>query len=169
MKRVMLILAIATAASAQQTGRQRSITHPSQLAPDWKIEITTSGGITGGGSGGLTVSSDGALIIAFGSSPTAKRCTYQLTAAELQPIDAAVRNAQPRSWMECYSLADISTHCCDLIRTSLTLSARNGSDRYATSWLIAPEGLPQDLRSLVDMLRGPAGLDARYRPLCATQ
>ena len=61
MKRVMLILAIAITASAQPGGRQRSITHPAQLAPDWKIEITTSGGITGGGTGGLIVSANGAL------------------------------------------------------------------------------------------------------------
>ncbi|HYS53764.1 MAG TPA: hypothetical protein VER58_08410 [Thermoanaerobaculia bacterium] len=169
MKRAMLILAIAATASAQQSGRQRSIAHPVQLGPDWGIEITTSGGITGGGSGGLIVSSDGALIIAFGSNPSAKRCTFQLTAVELQDLVTAVGNGRPRSWMECYSLADVGTHCCDLIRTNVTLSARNGRDLYMTSWLTGTESLPQDLHRLIELLRGPAGLDSRYRPLCATQ
>jgi len=168
MKRVMLILAIAITASAQPGGRQRSITHPAQLAPDWKIEITTSGGITGGGTGGLIVSANGALTITFGSSPAARRCTFQLTPSELQTLAARVENLRPRSWMECYSLANVGTHCCDLIRTNLTLSARNGGDLYITSWLTGSE-LPQDLRDLIETLKGPAGVDSRYRQLCATQ
>jgi hypothetical protein len=31
--------------------------------------------------------------------------------------------------LECYSLADVNTHCCDLIRTNLTLSG-NLDARY---------------------------------------
>ena len=124
-------------------------------------------------SDGTEVTSDikedpGALTITFGSSPAARRCTFQLTPAELQTLAARVENLRPRSWMECYSLANVGTHCCDLIRTNLTLSARNGGDLYITSWLTGSE-LPQDLRDLIETLKGPAGVDSRYRQLCATQ
>jgi hypothetical protein len=148
-----------------QAGRQRPVNPPTAPITDWKIEITTDGGITGGGSGGLIVSSDGSLVITFGTG-SSKRCTYRLTAGELQAVDAAVRNARPTAWWECYSAADVSTHCCDLIRTTLTLSARNGRDVYTTSWLIAT--LPADLENIHNVLRGNGGIDAHYRALCLT-
>ena len=161
-----LILIAATTASPQST-RQRSAAHPAQLPADWKIEITTSGGFTGSGNGGLIVTADGTLTITpFGNNSASRRCSYQLSAQELQGLDAAVRSARPQSWMECYSLANVNTHCCDLIRTSLSLST--GRDLYVTSWLTGSEGFPQDLKSLIDQLRGPASLDTRYRPLCVT-
>jgi len=167
MKRAFfLIMTIAAAASAQQSGRQRSVAHPAQSAGDWKIEITSTGGITGGGNGGLIVSSDSVLVITFGSTPQSKRCSFQLTADELRAVDDAVRSARPRAWAECHSLADVSTHCCDLIHTTLSLSVRSGRDLYITSWLLEP--LPADLQALFALLRGPASLDARYRPLCTT-
>jgi hypothetical protein len=171
MKRAIIasfvLLIVAAAASARQS-RQRAALHPAQLPADWKIEITTSGGFSGGGSGGLIVSADGSLIITFGSAAGSKRCTFQLNAGELQALDALVRSARPRSWMECYSLADVNTHCCDLIRTSLTLSARAGADLYVTSWLTGSQGFPQDLETLIGLLQGSGGLDARYRRLCVT-
>ena len=141
-------------------GRQRA----SLPAPaDWKIEITTTGGIAGTGTGGLTVSSNGTLVITLINK---KSCTYPLTASELQMISAALANAAPGKWLECYSLADVSTHCCDMVTTTMKLSQRGGRDVFVTSWLMAP--LPADLQGLVDVLRGPAGIDTRYRQLCAT-
>ncbi len=163
-----LLILIAGTTASPQGARQRSSQHPVQLAADWKIEIATSGGFTGSGNGGLIVSADGTLVLTFGNGPAAKRCTFQLSAQELQALDTVVRSARPQSWMECYSLANFNTHCCDLIRTSFSLSARSGADVYVTSWLTAAEGLPQDLKTLIEMLRGPASLDARYRPLCVT-
>ena len=77
-------------------------------------------------------------------------------------------NARPGAWLECYSFAEIRTHCCDLIRTTMTLSQRGNRDVFTTSWLTGAPPFPNDLQNLVDLLRGPAGIDARYRPLCAT-
>jgi len=169
MKRVLIALAIVTvaaAADAQQRGRQRSVTAPAPIAADWKIELTSSGGLTGGGVGGLIVSSNGALIVTFGSNP--KRCTYQLNADELSSLTAAVGNLRPRSWTECFSLADVSTHCCDLVRTNLTLTSRGGRDMYATSWITGAE-LPQDLQRLIETLQSADSFGERYRRLCAKQ
>ena len=158
----LMIIAASTAARAQ---RQRTVTPPVPVS-DWKIEITTDGGFTGNGSGGLLVSSDGILVMTLGPSSTAKRCTFQLSKSELQVIDAAVRSANPAAWLECYSLADVKTHCCDLIRTTLSLTTNSGRDQSVTSWLNGT--LPSDLQALLDVLRGSAGVDVRYRPLCAT-
>jgi hypothetical protein len=148
-----------------QSGRQRPATPSAPTVSDWKIEMTTDGGFAGIGVGGLTVSSDGSLTITLMSS---KKCTYQLTAAELQSLNAAVNNARPGSWLECYSLADTRTHCCDLVRTTMTLSEHGNRDVFTTSWLTGAPPFPMDLENLVDLLRGPAGIDARYRPLCAS-
>ena len=148
-----------------QSGRQRPVTPSTPAVSDWKIEIKTDGGFAGIGVGGLTVSSDGTLTITLMSS---KKCTYQLTASELQSVSAAVNNARPAAWLECYSFADVKSHCCDLVRTTMTLSERGNRDVFTTSWLTGAPAFPIDLESLVDLLRGPAGIDARYRPLCAS-
>jgi len=151
----LLLLAI-------ESGRQRAAAPAAPLG-DWKIEISTTGGFSGAGTGGVTVSSNGVLVITLINK---KECTYQLTAGELQMLNAAVANAQPGTWLECYSLANVSTHCCDLVTTTLKLTQRGGRDLFVTSWLMGP--LPADLQNLVDVLRGPAGIDTRYRQLCAT-
>ena len=144
-------------------GRQRVVI-PAAPVRDWKIEITTTGGIAGGGVGGVTVSSSGVLTITLINK---KQCTYQLTDAELQMLNAAIASAQPGNWLECYSLANVNTHCCDLVTTSLKLSEHGDHDVFVTSWLTGGT-LPPDLQNLIDVLRGPAGIDTRYRQLCAT-
>jgi hypothetical protein len=167
MTRAIVAMLFAAAAASAQT-RQRSATHPVEAPSDWKIEITTSGGITGGGAGGLIVSADGTLVMTLGNNAASKRCTYQLRTDELQALDAIVRTSRPQSWMECYSLANVNTHCCDLIRTNMSLSTRAGRDLYITSWFLGSEGLPQDLKALAELLRGAGSLDARNRPSCVT-
>lgn len=142
--------------------RQRASLPP---VADWQIEITTTGGITGTGTGGLTVSSKGTLVITLINK---KQCTYSLTASELQMVSAAVAGTTPGNWLECYSLADVSTHCCDLITSTMRLTQRGGRDVYITSWLTGTPPFPADLQNLVDVLRGPSGIDGHYRPLCAT-
>ena len=145
--------------------RQRAAAPAQPVITDWTIEITTEGGFTGGGVGGMTVSSDGTLTIVMGA---AKKCTYRLSPGEVQSVTAAVSVTRPGTWMECYSLADVRTHCCDLVTTRLKLSERGGRDVFITSWLTGAPPFPIDLQNLVDLLRGPAGIDARYRPLCAS-
>jgi hypothetical protein len=147
---------------ALESGRQRA-SLPPVIPADWKIEISTTGGFAGSGTGGFTVASNGVLTITLINK---KQCTYQLTASELQMLNSAVANTQPATWLECYTLADQSKHCCDLVTTTLKLSERDGRDVFVTSWLMGP--LPVDLQQLVDVLRGPAGIETRYRQLCAT-
>ncbi|HEY6843836.1 MAG TPA: hypothetical protein VI391_06685 [Thermoanaerobaculia bacterium] len=149
-----MLTALIVLALAQQ--RQRPST---PAAPAWTIELSTDGGFTGSGSGGLTVGSDGKLGITLVNK---KQCTFQLSTTELQSLNDAIANARPAAWLECYSLADLSTHCCDLIRTTLKL---NAGKTYVTSWLNG-SGFPADLQAIVEALRGPGGIDARYRPLC---
>ena len=143
-------------------GRQRASLPP---PADWKIEISTTGGIAGVGTGGLTLSSNGTLVITLINK---KSCSYQLTASELQMAGSAIGAASPGGWLECYVLADTRTHCCDLITTTMTMTRNGGRDVYVVSWLTGTPPFPADLQNLVDVLRGPAGIDARYRQLCAS-
>ena len=131
-------------------------------ATDWKIEITTTGGIAGIGTGGMTVSSDGMITI---TSISGENCAYQLKAEDLQSLKGALQNAQPAAWLECYSPADVHMHCCDLVRTTMTMSQGGGRDVFTTSWLTGIPPFPTDPRNLVDLFRGPGGIDARYRAL----
>ena len=114
----------------------------------WNIEITTTGGIAGNGSGTVTLSSDGVAMITHG----AQRCAYRVPPDELAAIDAAVRSAQPAQWEESYEVA----RCCDLIRTTVKL--RRGRNEYLTSSLTGAT-FPSDLENLVARLK-------RYRALC---
>ena len=148
---------------ALESGRQRAVKMPVQQATGWNIQVMSTGGFGGGGAGSMTVSSDGAIVML--DNP---RCKFQLTPSELQSLDAAVKAAQPATWMECYSLADINTHCCDLIHWTVTLSTAGGRNVYSTSFYMITPAVPLDLDNILELLIGPAGLHSRYRTLCAT-
>lgn len=143
------------------TARQRAVKMPLQQFADWKIELTSTGGITGRGAGSLVVRYDGSIVVNGNN-----RCSYQLTAGDLQALSDAIRNAQPDSWRECYSFANANTHCCDLIQWTVTLTARDGRDNYRTSFIETT--LPQNLKAIVDLLLAPSGLLSRYGPLCTS-
>ena len=148
---------------ALESGRQRAVKMPVQQATDWNIQVTSTGGFGGGGAGSLTVTSDGVIVML--DNP---RCKYKLTPNELQTLDAAVKAAQPSNWLECYSLADVSTHCCDLFHWTVTLSTARGRNNYTTSFYMITPAVPLDLDNILELLIGPAGLHSRYRTLCAT-
>src|SRR5215470_6756881 len=113
------------------SGRMRA-SLPPQPVTDWKVDLSTSGGFTGAGSGNFVVTSDGMFVTSVGPD---KQCPFHLTPEEVRAIDDAIRNSRPTVWSECHTLADQRTHCCDLIRTSMTLSERGGRDVYVTSWI----------------------------------
>src|SRR5437764_5034875 len=126
------------------SGRQRAVKLPFQQVTDWRIELTSTGGFSGAGAGSLAVRYDG-LIVMYGSN----RCSYQLTAGDLQAVNNAIRNAQPDSWLECYTLANVNTHCCDLVQWTLTVTARDGRDTYTTSFI--QTNVPPDLKNILDL------------------
>jgi hypothetical protein len=162
-----VIAASATAVEPTQNLRRRAV-RPAVQIQGWSIEITTQGGFTGSGNGGVTVSSDGKIgILLLGDS--APRCTFQLDAAALASVTRVVTLASPQTWVESYVPAPLQRRCCDMITTSLRLT-RNEDGRdvvYETRWLGGASSLPFDLADLIStVINGESSVRSRYIPLC---
>ena len=111
----------------------------------WKVEITTSGGFTGRGNGGIAVDSTGAIqVTSFGGA----RCAFTMTADELKRFEALLAQANPEKWKESYAPEN---KCCDRIEYVLTLTI--AEKKYTTNWIDSPLPMPKDLVALTDALR----------------
>jgi hypothetical protein len=127
--RAIFLMVLATACAAA----------PRPVRP-WHIELTSSGGIAGRGTGSYALDSKGALTV---TTMTRQQCTYTLTDAELQRIEKLLAAARLDAWKDSY-LPENS--CCDRIEWDLAID-RAGVKR-TTKWLEEPP-LPKDLVALV--------------------
>ena len=127
--------------------------------PAWRIEITTTGGFTGHGSGALTVDADGSLT-------TRPGCRLRLTAADLKTLGELVAKSKPQEWKPSYVQPANPHGCCDMIGTTLTLT--RGNSRWTSSWFDDHLPLPQDLDAIVSAVWAPAPttIRARYKAQC---
>lgn len=114
------------------------------LAP-WKIELTTSGGIAGKGTGSYTIDSDGAITV---TTMTGTQCTYKATDQELRTLTELLTDARPTTWKSSYSPENI---CCDRITYSLRVTAAGATK--PVSWIDDPLPMPHDLSALADAVR----------------
>jgi hypothetical protein len=110
----------------------------------WKLELTTSGGFTGRGSGSIAIDSKGALELKM---PNGVQCSETASEAELKQYDELLADARPREWKRSYSPQN---KCCDRIQHNLTLTAAKKT--YETEWISAPLPMPKDLSALGDAL-----------------
>ena len=109
----------------------------------WKVELVTSGGITGRGNGNITIESTG---VVSATSMSGRGCTFTLTPDELRPVADAVRRA--RTWAPSYLPQDT---CCDRIESALTLT--RGGKVQKTVWITEPLPMPADLTALADAIQ----------------
>lgn len=160
-----VIAAIASDASA--IGRRRTV-KPAVKIGAWSIAITTQGGFSGSGSGGVTVSSEGRAGVFF-IGDAVPRCTFELDRATLDALSSLVVQAAPQTWVESYVPAPLQARCCDMITTSMRLT-RVEDDReavYETRWLSAGPPFPYDLSDLIGAVAfGDASIRTRYTALC---
>jgi hypothetical protein len=136
---------------------------PPQRPGQWSIELTTSGGFDGRGSGGLTITSGGELTVA---KRERKSCTFTITGNEKRAIGQLVRAADPGKWVASYALASNPEGCCDQIRTTLKLTE---GGTYVTYWFNRAGPMPPDLTAIARRLFAaddPASLRSRYFPQC---
>ena len=111
----------------------------------WKVEIETSGGLTGRGTGGILITSDGVLQAATES----KNCQAKLTPGELKTIARLISRARPRAWRPSYQRADNPYGGADQFQYRLRLTT--GAETHETFWYDATgSGMPQDLRALAE-------------------
>ncbi|HEX9161286.1 MAG TPA: hypothetical protein VF980_06225 [Thermoanaerobaculia bacterium] len=173
----LLILTITSAYAADRTRAvNRPVVETSHVTPidgPWKIELTTSGGFGGGGTGDIRVDSDGNLTV--GQFVTnGKSCRFVLLPGELAQLNTIVRSIQPDLWFGSYVPADSRQLCCDLVFTKVVLertelvegNSRPQTGHYETQFLETRRA-PHDLMLLANVLAGgPDSLRSRYQPLC---
>ena len=121
-------------------------------APEkWTVTITTHGGFTGKGTGGIIATSDGSVTT---DRLGTLACRQQLTSADLQSLSRAVAEAKPDTWPPSYVRPSNPDGCCDQFRYSLTLEGQHAEGtptKYSTFWYSEmSDALPADVRGLFD-------------------
>jgi len=111
-------------------------------SPAWRVEIATSGGFAEQGQGSLTADADGKLILAH--------CATTLTADDLKTLGQLVAKAKAEQWRTSYVRPENPTGCCDMIKTTLTLT--RGGKKWSSTWYSDHDKLPADLDTLMAAL-----------------
>lgn len=116
-------------------------------AADWSVRIATSGGLAGGGRGGVSISADGKLVAepapARGRTKPEAACEGTLTEDERTRIARAVAAAKPEGW----KTAKLDIARPDAFRYELTLT-RGAAESQASWYDDTANRLPADLREL---------------------
>jgi len=98
---------------------------------DWRIEITTEGGISGRGLGNAVITPE-----------SVAHCDHAA-------LDRALREAKPKSWKREYREPANPHGNADQVLTTMTLTA--GGESHTTSWYTgARELVPRDAIALFD-------------------
>lgn len=126
----------------------------------WLLILTTGGGFSGNGSGGVVVNSQ--VSAAAGKTPYQLEefqfsCESQLSAEEMRSIEQMVLSAKPSSWKENYINPKNPDGCCDQFGYDLELHYRkaDGTEKiYAASWYDSGSYLlPADLMALYETMQ----------------
>jgi hypothetical protein len=160
----MSVLALCALPAAQNTSG----------ASSWRVELRSSGGISGRGVGGVAVQSDGAVVlIRFGATPDRGHaweptCTLRLPDQVRQVADA-LEATRPETWRERYPSSSKPDNCCDAFQWDLEVirTATSGPPaRQRTTWI--SDGTSSDLPADVNRLRA-ALIDVwnAAKPSCA--
>ena len=127
---LLAALIVSCSSSTPSTGVQRP----------WKLELATSGGLTGRGFGTIRMDSDG--------TATVGECTSNITEEDLRRFDALLANAKPDAWRGSYVPEN---KCCDRFEYALTLEA--GGKTSKTAWIDDPLPMPADLTAIGEALQ----------------
>jgi len=111
----------------------------------WKLDLATSGGFTGRGSGSISIDSAGAIHVV---TPGSGACSFKATTDELKRYESLLAQARPEQWRQSYAPEN---KCCDRIEYDLTLAIAKKT--YKTNWISAPLPMPKDLTALADALQ----------------
>jgi hypothetical protein len=149
LSRIFLSLMIVVACTAARSAPERP----------WRIEVTTSGGLTGRGLGTFAIDSDGKIAI---RRMNGEPCNYDASKEELARIEALLGDARPDRWRESYLPENT---CCDRIEYTMTVD--EAGEITSTRWLDASPRMPEDLAALADaMVGGEKSIRAKSAERC---
>lgn len=149
LSRIFLALTIVTACAAARSKPERP----------WRIEVSTSGGITGEGIGTFAIDSDGRVAV---RGMNGAECSYAATKGELEHIETLLGNTRREAWRESYVPEN---SCCDRIEYALTVD--EAGEITSTRWLDGPPPLPKDLHALAEaMVAGETSIRAASAERC---
>jgi hypothetical protein len=148
-----LLLAVAASCSAVQSTANSA----------WSLQLTTSGGFAGIGTGNLSLTSDGKFKYQPAAPPRSPRmpCVGKLSTEELQPISEAVAQSQPKEW----NRPGLNVAAPDAYGYKLEL--RRGDDKQALTaqWYDnTRDQLPADLKKLSEALMQLMEMTAKKCP-----
>jgi hypothetical protein len=117
----------------------------SQAAPKrpWRVEVTTTGGIAGRGTGDYAIDSDGNVTARLIDG---RSCTFKTSPNN---IEAILTKARPSEWKESYLPEN---PCCD--RFEYTLTYDEAGVKKTTKWIDDPLPRPADLVALANAIVG---------------
>ena len=124
--------------------------------PVWRVELRSSGGITGRGVGGVAIQSDGAVSVIRltttrdgpGWEPT---CTVRVP-ERVTRVAEALAATRPETWRERYPAPGSPGNCCDGFQWDLDVTRTTAGEspvRQRTSWTSDGDtSVPADLDQL---------------------
>lgn len=151
MKTIILVLLLSTGLPAQSSRPAPRPASGTKAAADtrtpgrarvgdWRLKLTSSGGISGRGGGEVTINSRGEVVAvrpAAGGRP-GPSCETRLRPSQLRALGRAVLSAKPAAWRARYVDPQNPDGCCDQFSYQLELelsSASGASPRtYTTGW-----------------------------------
>ncbi len=122
---------------------------PATPDSSWSLQLRTAGGFAGVGTGNLSLTSDGVFKYTAPGRPNTERkaCEGKLSNGEIKPVDAAVKEAQPKNW----NRPGLDVAAPDAFGYDLDLQI--GSNRARVHWYDnTKDQLPSDLKHLSDAL-----------------
>lgn len=118
---------------------------PREPSGPWRVEVVTSGGLTGRGMGTFTAGSDGKAAVTMTDG---RECTFSLTADELSRIEKALPEKRS-AWRSSYIPEN---PCCDRFQFDLTVEQEGLVTK--TTWIDDPLPMPARLQALADAMTG---------------
>ena len=119
-----------------------TVTHATPRKP-WRVEVKTTGGFSGRGTGDYAIDSDGKVTARLVDG---RSCSFTI---DPQRIETLLANADADQWKESYLSED---PCCD--RFEYTLTYEQAGDVVTTKWIDDPPPMPKDLVALANAIVG---------------
>ena len=149
---------------SSNTSSMQSTDAKRKTSERWIVELTSDGGFSGRGNGGVTI--DGSKAIAHRAGAD---CPTDLTPAERSSLDAIFASIHPDEWLAEYRGAATPEHGHpDQFHYQLTLQGSDGR-KQTTSWYgesVEEEKLPSDLLRLREAV---LAIQHRAQTTCETK